>query len=250
MNVIIIEDEVYAADQLKKLLFEIDSTISVLKVLDSVKSAITFLSKNTPDFDAIFMDIHLADGISFEIFEQVKIKKPIIFTTAFDQYSLRAFKLNSIDYLLKPIQLDELKHALDQLYNKQHLEIDKLTHLISSFTQPKSFKNSFLLQKRDELIPVQTDHIAFFNIDTGIVKATTFSNDSYIVSKTIEEIENELNPDIFFRVNRQMLLNKNAIKSIQTYFNGKLIVNSNPKTSEKIVVSKAKASLFKDWVNS
>jgi len=254
MKVVIIEDEILASENLSYMLKEIDSNIEVLAVLDSVKSSIKYLENNN-QADLIFMDIHLADGISFEIFEQVNIKTPLIFTTAYDHYAIKAFKLNSIDYILKPIDEDDLKNAVNKYLdllqlNKpiDNIQIESVLQLLN--TKNKSFKTTYLVQKRDELIPIKTEDIAYFFIEEGIVKVVTFENNSFVINKKLEDIEQEIDNKFFFRVNRQMITNRNTISNIKYYFNGKLIVNTLPKHSQKIVVSKLKATELKNWLGS
>ncbi|WP_298539073.1 LytTR family DNA-binding domain-containing protein [uncultured Aquimarina sp.] len=252
MKVIVVEDEITASDQLTFLLKSIDPTIEVLKVLDSVKTAIEYFS-GTQEASLIFMDIHLADGISFEIFEQVKIETSIIFTTAYDQYAIKAFKVNSVDYLLKPIDEDELFEAIEKFRNRSKEE-GFLDHQIQGMlqvlqTKTKPHKTTYLVHHRDELLPIKTEKIAYFYIDTGVVKAITSENKAYSIDKKLEDIEDELNPEVFNRVNRQFIINRNAIENIKHYFNGKLIVNISPVSKERIVVSKAKATRFKKWVD-
>ena len=253
MRVVIVEDELAASENLAYLLNAIDSDIEILKVLDSVKSSVTFLSK-AHDAELIFMDIHLADGVSFEIFDRVTIDIPVIFTTAYNQYALKAFKFNSIDYLLKPIDKDELSDALEQfkVQNKQKgisdPQIKGLIDLIDR--KAKTYKSTFLVHHREEMIPLKTEKIAYFRIDTGIVKGITSDNKFYIMDSKLEDIEEELDPDHFYRVNRQFLVNRDAIVNIKSYFNGKLIVVVNPVCDKRIVVSKAKATEFKNWVGS
>lgn len=253
MKVVIVEDEIAASENLEFILQNIDATIEILKVVDSVKSAVVYFSKAT-EAELVFMDIHLADGISFEIFEQVKINIPIIFTTAYDQYAIQAFKVNSVDYLLKPINEEELSEAINKFKNRskqtQHLDshIQGMLDLLK--IKNKAYKTTYLVQKRDELIPVKTQDIAYFYIDTGIVKAVTFNKQFYIINKKLEDIDIELDPENFHRVSRQFILNRNAITNIKFYFNNKLIVNVNPPFEERIVVSKAKANDFKNWMNA
>ncbi|MBG6133368.1 two-component system LytT family response regulator [Aquimarina sp. EL_43] len=253
MKVVLVEDEIAASDHLTFLLNSINSDIEILKVLDSVKSVIDYFSEPNRA-ELIFMDIHLADGISFEIFDEINIKIPIIFTTAYDQYAIKAFKVNSIDYLLKPIDEDELAEALKKFKTKSG-ENDAMNAQMSGMLQllqakTKSYKTTYLVHQRDELIPVNTERIAYFYIDTGVVKAITIENKTYIIDKKLEDIEEELNPENFNRVNRQFIIQKNAISNIKHYFNGKLIINISPVSKERIVVSKAKATEFKKWVNS
>ncbi|WP_106795195.1 LytTR family DNA-binding domain-containing protein [Aquimarina sp. Aq78] len=253
MKVVLVEDEIAASDHLTFLLNSINPGIEILKVLDSVKSAIEYFS-DPNQAELVFMDIHLADGISFEIFDEIDIKIPIIFTTAYDQYAIKAFKVNSIDYLLKPIDEDELAEALKKFKTKSredgsmNAQMSGMLQLLQAKT--KSYKTTYLVHQRDELIPVNTEGIAYLYIDTGVVKAVTTENKMYIIDKKLEDIEEELNPENFNRVNRQFIIQKNAISNIKHYFNGKLIVNINPVSKERIVVSKAKATEFKKWVNS
>ena len=253
MKVVIVEDELAASENLAYLLQSIDDTIEIEQVLESVTDAVAFFAQ---PFKAslIFMDIHLADGLSFEIFEKVEVTTPIIFTTAYDQYALKAFKVNSIDYLLKPIDEEELLEAIDKFKNRttekgidKH-QIEGLLNLIGGGA--KSYKETFLVSHRDQLVPLKTSKIAYFRIDTGIVKAITMDSQSFVMDNKLEEIEEELDPFKFYRVNRQFIVQKDALESIKYYFNGKLIVTLSPSCEEKVVVSKAKATSFKNWVNS
>lgn len=255
MKVVIIEDELAASDNLTYLLQSIDPSIQVLKVLDSVKSSVGYFSKPN-EAELAFMDIHLADGISFEIFDQVSIQIPVVFTTAYNQYTLKAFKVNSIDYLLKPIDEDELSAALEQ-FKEQSQEkgmaddqLKGLLDLINTKTKTKHYKTTFLVNHRDQLIPLKTERIAYFHIDLGVVKGVTDDNQSYSIDYKLEDIEEELDPEQFYRVNRQFILHREAIVNIKYYFNGKLIITVNPVCNERIVVSKAKATEFKNWMNS
>ena len=254
MKVVIVEDELAASDNLTYLLQKIAPDIEVIKVLDAVRTAIDFFSK-PQEMELVFMDIHLADGLSFEIFDQVSIDTPVIFTTAYDQYALKAFKVNSIDYLLKPIDEDELAKALaqyrHQFQEKQGIsehQVQGLLNLIQ--TQVKTYKTSFLANHRDQLIPLKVEKIAYFRIDTGIVKSITFDKQSYPMDHNLEDLENELDPTMFYRANRQIIIHRDAIENIKFHFNGKLIVTVNPNCSERIMVSKAKATDFKKWMNT
>jgi len=253
MKVVIVEDEIAASENLIYILNSIDVNIEVLKVLDTVKSAIAYFVEPS-EAELVFMDIHLADGISFEIFEKVTINTPVIFTTAYDQYAIQAFKVNSIDYLLKPIDEEELFQAIEK-FKKTANTVKPLNNQIEGMlaflqTTNKTYKTSYLIQKRDELIPVKTEEIAYFYIDTGVVKAITFSNETYIVNKKLEDIEGEINPKSFHRVNRQFILNRNAVTTINFYFNSKLIINVTPPFKERIVASKAKANDVKNWLDA
>ncbi len=253
MKVVIVEDELAACENLVYLLHSIDRTIEVITFLDSVTSAISFFSK-PHDAQLVFMDIHLADGLSFEIFDKVAINAPVIFTTAYDQYTLKAFKVNSIDYLLKPIDEEELSEALNQFETQKtekkesNSQMKGLLDLIKS--QNKAYKTTYLVNQRDQLIPLKTEKIAFFYIDTGVVKAVTSDSQSYLMETKLEDIEHDLDPNNFYRVNRQFIIRRDAVTTIKYYFNGKLIVNTKPAHEERIIVSKAKATEFKKWMNS
>ena len=252
MKAIIIEDEDSAVKILTFLLKNIAPDILITEVIDTVSDAIDYLSKEN-NFDLIFMDIHLADGHSFEILKKVAPAAPIIFTTAYNQYAIQAFKFNSIDYLLKPIQEVELKNAIQKFRNSKsqspfsELQIQNLLELIPS--PQRKFRQSFLVQKGDTLIPINTQDFAFFFIKNGVVRATTRDDLTYHLDGKMEDLEQELNPDDFFRVNRQFLIQRSAIKNLNIYFNGRLIVNTLPKAEEQIIVSKANARKFKNWLS-
>lgn len=253
MKVLIIEDEIAASENLAFMLQRIDNSIEVVATLDSVKTSVDFFAQPR-DIDLAFLDIHLADGLSFEIFDQVTINAPIIFTTAYDQYALKAFKLNSIDYLLKPIDEEELTASLAQFKGQlkgKGLVNDQVSSLLKLIkNEVKTYKSTYLVNHRDLMIPIKTNQLAYIYIDTGIVKAVTQDNQTYLLDKKLEDLENELDPDVFSRVNRQFIICKNAISNIKHYFGGKLIINVNPPFEERIVVSKAKATEFKKWMDS
>ncbi len=253
MNVVIIEDELSASENLAYLLQRIDPSIQIVAVLESVKASVAYFGK-PHEIDLVFSDIHLADGLSFEIFDQVKIEAPMIFTTAYDQYTLKAFKLNSIDYLLKPIDQEELSASLEQFKTQSKgtglvdAQVTGLLDLIKAKT--KTFKATYLVNQRDQMIPLKTEQFAYIYIDTGMVKVKTQDNQTYILDKKLEDIENELDPSLFCRVNRQFILSKNAITNLKYHFGGKLLVNVRPPSEERIVISKAKAPDFKKWMDS
>jgi len=254
MKAVIIEDEQSAVLNLELLLKSIDATIQIVATIDTVTDAIDFFQKEN-GYDVIFMDIHLADGNSFEIFKELKPTSPIIFTTAYDQYAIQAFKVNSIDYLLKPIQDSELKNAIEKLKQTQtqsqlpisNQQMQGLFNLIQG--QKKSYRQSFLVQKGDILTPIASNDFAFFYIQHGVVRGTTIQNVTYHLNGKLEDLENDLNPQEFYRANRQYLVQRSAIKNLSIYFNGRLIVNTIPKAKDQIIVSKANAPKFKEWLN-
>ncbi|MDF4203794.1 LytTR family DNA-binding domain-containing protein [Maribacter sp. SA7] len=253
MKVILVEDELAASDNLSYLLTKINPTIEVIVVLDTVKATVDYFS-NPHEGVLVFMDIHLADGISFEIFDQVEIDIPIIFTTAYDQYALKAFKVNSIDYLLKPIDQEELSSALERFTSQNQRngideqQMQSLLHLIQN--KSTNYKQTFLVGVGDQLLPIKTADIAYFYIDTGLVKAVTVQERSYVLDIKLEDIEDALDPQLFYRANRQFIVRREAITAIKFHFNSKLLVDVHPPCNERIVVSKAKASDFKNWVGA
>ncbi len=251
MRVAILEDEKPAADNLMHLLAGLKETVVIDQVIETVSQATTYFAAE-PNINLAFFDIHLADGISFDIFEKVSVNVPVIFTTAYDEYALRAFKVNSIDYLLKPMALDELQAALNKFKSRSKAPnmSEDIKLLIKHFTkEEKAFKSSFLVHQRDLLIPLKVEDIAYITINAGLVKAIDFSNKSYILDEKLEDIEASLNPEQFFRANRQYIVQRRAITNITIYFNGKLILNIEPKPAERIIVSKMKAPMIKKWMN-
>ncbi len=251
MKVAIIEDEKPAAENLRYLLSEIDPAITFEVVLDSVEGALEFFSQ-AHDVDLAFFDIHLADGISFDVFEKSKVSIPVVFTTAYDQYAIKAFKVNSIDYLLKPIDIDELKEAIEKYKStqRQFQYPENLINLIKDLKHDKKqYRSSFLVQQRDLLIPLPVSQVAYFTISEGVVKAISFENKWYIVDEKLDDIQAVLNPNDFIRANRQFIVQRTAIKNLSVYFNGKLILNVSPMPSERIVVSRVKAPQLKEWLD-
>jgi two-component system LytT family response regulator len=248
MKALIIEDEILASKHLLNVLEEIED-ISVITVLESITQTVDWFAKN-PQPDIIFLDIHLSDGSAFEIFKHLNITCPIIFTTAYDEYTLKAFKVNSIDYLLKPIEVNDVKDALKKLKGLSGSEGLKtaLNNLITSYAKTSKYKEHFLIPlKGDKLIPVQTNDLACFYIDTGIVKAFTFEDRILRFNYTLDELESLLNPEDFFRANRQYIISRVAIKDIDIWFNSRLSVNLKIAVPEKILISKARIGEFKKW---
>ena len=252
MKAIIIEDEQSAADNLAFLLQSVAPDIQILETIETVSDAIAFFRENKA-YDLVFMDIHLADGNSFEIVREEEPIAPIIFTTTYDQYAIQAFKLNSIDYLLKPIREAELKNAILKFKDKHRESLvsnQQIEALWSLVNRPKkTFRSSFLVQKKDSFIPVASGDFAFFFIQDGIVRGTTNDNQTYSFNERLEDLESDLNPDFFFRVNRQYLVQRSAIKSLQSYFNGRLVIHLHPQVKDQVIVSKANASRVKSWLN-
>lgn len=253
MKALIIEDEQSAADNLRFLLQAVAPDIQIKETIETVSDAIAFFKENQ-DYDLIFMDIHLADGNSFEIVKEIELTAPIIFTTAYDNYAIQAFKLNSIDYLLKPIREAELKNALLKFKDQRQktlVSTRQIESLMSLLNAPKkTFKSSFLVQKKETFIPIASSNFAFFFIQDGVVRGTTKDDQTYSFNEKLEDLENDLDPALFFRANRQYLIQRAAIKSLHTYFNGRLVVNLQPQKKDKIVVSKANATRLKEWLRN
>lgn len=249
MRTVIVEDEAIAAQSLRNLILEVDSQIEVVTVLETIEESVEWLSVNDMP-DLLFMDIHLADGSSFAIFEQVDITCPVVFTTAYDEYALKAFEVNSIDYLLKPINKGDLSRALNK-YKSLKGVADRQQPFSSVLAQlgemKRKYKTCFLIPERDKLIPLPVNNIAYVFIDTKMVKVVTLDNRTYYLSQTLDEIMGQLDPSMFFRANRQFIVSRNAIKDISIWFGSKLSLNMNVEVSEKIIVSKARVAEFKVW---
>ena len=248
MNVIIIEDEELAVRNLQSIFKEIGN-ITTIGVLESIADAVEWFGLNE-DPDLVFMDIHLADGSAFEIFKLVEVNCPVIFTTAYDEYALQAFKVNSIDYLLKPIDVTTVRKALNKLKKISivNVDSDELKKILSIIKPNIDYKTHFLVnQKGDKLIPLIVSNIAYIYIDLNIVKAVTFEDKSYVMQYTMDELTAMLNPKDFYKANRQFIIARKAIKDIDLWFNSRLSINLKPTAPEKILVSKARITDFKLW---
>lgn len=249
MNVLIVEDEGHTAKRLELLLAEIDPSIRVMDKLDTIAATVDWFQSVEEWPDLIFMDIRLADGLSFEIFSRVNIRRPVVFTTAYDEYTLKAFKVNSIDYLLKPIDADGLRQSL-QKFHEIRQPPDHLTQVIRELVQHRNYRLRFLVSIRDGFISVYSDDIAYFYSAQKITHLVTKENKLFTINDTLEELEQQLNPKTFFRANRQFILHHQSIVSIRNYFNGKLKIETHPAAKEPVVVSRDKAGPFKNWMNN
>ena len=251
MKAVIIEDEKIAAELLKSLICQLDENIEVVTVLQTVEDSVEWLNSNQHP-DILFVDIHLADGSSFSIFEKTEVKCPIVFTTAYDEYALKAFEVNSIDYLLKPINKDDLQRALNKYKNlkgEKH-EVDYKTLISRFLTEAENvnnYKEHFLVPERDKLVPLAAKDIAYIYIDLKLIKAVTFSGKVYYLNQNLDEMMSQLNPKMFFRANRQYIVSHEAIKDVSIWFGNKISLNLTIPTEEKIIVSKARVSDFKNW---
>ncbi|MEM6965460.1 MAG: LytTR family DNA-binding domain-containing protein [Bacteroidota bacterium] len=254
MNILIVEDEIRAAQQVKNMLEHNFSDAHILEIIESVEDGVEWLANNTSP-DLILMDIQLADGLSFEIFQKVKVEAPVIFTTAYDQYSIKAFKVNSIDYLLKPIQEDDLKFAIKKYKNlfaqKSSPIVDRLTieKLINNLTEDK-FRQRFVVKEGNSMTFVQVEDIAFFYSEDGISFLMTLHGKRYIVDMTIDAIEKDLSVRDFHRINRGQIVNIKSIEKIHPYFNHRLKLEIRGNKNHEFIVSRNRTSEFKGWVNS
>lgn len=250
MNVIIIEDEKLSAEHLATLLKKTDNSVNVVAAFDSVKKTIDAL-QNGVSADILFVDIHLADGLSFEIFEKVNIETPVIFTTAYNEYAIRAFKFNSIDYLLKPIGLGELKMALEK-YNKLHSDktMFPFREMASIYqTINKQYKNRFMVKMGETIVSVKAEEISHFIAEEGIVLLTTKNEKRYPVDYTLDQLDGLMDSKSFFRINRKVIVNINAIQKISTYFNSRLKIVSPALQDEDCIVSRERVNDFKLWLD-
>ncbi len=255
MKILIIEDEAPAARRLISLIRSTEPGAEIMDTIDSVQSAVKWLQTHTSP-DLIFMDIQLADGLSFNIFSLAEVQAPVIFTTAYDEYALKAFKVNSVDYLLKPIEPEELKNSLLKLRKMRDqftapLDPQVLRSLVQSLQpgQPQ-FKNRFLVRFADKLVFIQAEDIAYFMAEDKYVFILTRENKKYPLDHTLDELDSLLDPATFFRLNRQFIANLRSIQSIHSYFNGKLKLHLQPVPEEEVLVSRERASAFKKWLGA
>jgi two-component system response regulator LytT len=255
IKVLIIEDEIPAQRLLKQTLQEITIETKVVDCLSSINSAVAWFQNNEHP-EIVLLDIQLSDGLSFEIFKQVNIDSLIIFTTAFDAYALQAFKVNSLDYLLKPIEKDELQAAFEkyQQYNTQFIQeknssidFSELAALIKN--EKPEYRKRFLIQSNESFFHLSVGDIAFFYSMQGITFAVTFEKREYPVNFSLESLKEQLHPDIFFKINRQFIVSIDAIKRVHSYFNGKLKLEIKPSHTKDIIVGKDKAAAFKRWLD-
>ena len=251
MKALNIEDEIMAAKALKKLLKDVSPDTEIVDVLESIEDSVEWISKH-PMPDLMFMDIHLADGSSFTIFERVTVTCPVIFTTAYDEYALKAFEVNSIDYLLKPISREALDRAIRKYHEMADARFDqnKVNLLLTQLGEIKKYKSCFLLPERDKYIPVSVDDIAYIYIDAKSVKLVTMDQKAFYLSHTLDDLMAEIDPHVFFRANRQFIVSRKTIKDVSVWFGNKLAINLMVETPEKIIVSKARVGEFKTWFTS
>lgn len=251
MNIIIIEDEFRAAKSLQNLIAELKPEARIIGVCDSIEMSIEALKDSKPDL--IFMDIHLSDGLSFEIFKQVEITCPVVFCTAFDQYMLDAFKSKGVDYVLKPFSREDIAEAfrkVDELKKFfQKTELPELEALLQKITQPQTpAKSSFLVFKNQKYTTIPTENIAYFFIHNEITHLMTFDKQQFQLTQTLGQIAEQVSQKQFFRVNRQYIINFSAIKEMEHYFQRKILVKLTVETPEQLLINKEKSHSFFTWL--
>ncbi len=255
MKILIVEDEELAAKRLAQLVLEIEPEAEIHGPIDTVSATVKLL-KLKPVYDLILLDIQLADGKSFSIFDQYEVITPVVFTTAYDEYALQAFELNSIDYLLKPVNREKLRSSLEKFhklkeYYSEGNPNNQLYKMLRNLQQPGkvAFKDRFLINKGDAMIPIKVSEIACFYAEDKEVLLLTNDKKRYIIPHSIEELSSKLDPKLFFRVNRQYIISGDAIHKVHNYFNFKLKVEITTDPKLEIIVSRVKTAAFKAWMN-
>ena len=256
MRVIIVEDEQHNYRLLKGMVEKLRPGWKIVEWLESVKSTVAWL-ENNPAPDLIFMDIQLTDGISFSVFDEVQVSSMVIFTTAYDEYALRAFQVNSIDYLLKPIKMENLELAINKFESLLNLQKNftenkpDYKELLDAITQgEKKYRKRFLISGATSYFKLDVDDIAWFYTESRVSTAVTFQGKEYTIDLTIEKLEEQLNPELFFRTNRSTIVHINSIRKFENHFGGKLILRLVHPFDQPITISRLKAAEFKDWVGN
>ncbi len=248
MRTLIIEDEQATAIRLKKLLFEIEPDIKVIEILDSIESCINWLNKNTHP-DLIFQDIELADGSSFEIFKQVKVDAPIIFITAYNQYAIDAFKVNSVDYLLKPVKKPELIESIKKykkLFEKPQVDIDY--QALSKLIKREDFQKRIVVRYGNTIKAIEVEEVAYFFTDSGNIFFRTFENNTYPLDISLDKMEPLLDPEKFYRINRQFIIQFKAIKEMYGYSKSRVRIIVEPLCEHETIASTDRSGDFKKWL--
>jgi two-component system response regulator LytT len=252
MKILVIEDEMPAAKRLTRLILEVEPSAQVIAQLDSVEDSVEFFQSGV-QVDLILMDIQLADGISFDIFQKVKVPAPVIFTTAYDHFALKAFKVNSVDYLLKPVEAADLKSAVEKfksLHARENVMSHDLTELLKTIQEKRSeYKKRFLVKTAGRLAFIVTSDIAYFFSDEGNTFLVTHRNDRFLLDEILEDIETQVDPEMFFRISRKMLISLQSIKRIEPHFNNRYLLITEPPFEEEVIVSRQRGSDFKEWLD-
>lgn len=250
MKAIIIEDEKLSAEHLTHLLKKIDASIEVIATFDTVKKSREAFEKGI-NADVLFVDVHLADGLSFDIFSRIAIETPVIFTTAYDEYAIKAFTVNSVDYLLKPIGIEDLKRAMDKFkklnLTSQSSAIKKLNENYQS--NSTQHKNRFMVKMGDSISSIKTDEISHFVAEDGVVLLVTSAGKKFVIDYTLDSLEELVVADTFFRINRKVIIHINSIQKVNTYFNSRLKLNLASLTDDDCIVSRERVNDFKKWLD-
>ncbi len=248
MNVLIVEDELHTSALLQEII-EQDNDFIVIEKLESVVETVQYLSKYQKNLDLLFFDIQLADGKSFEVFKHIDVTVPIIFCTAYDEYTMQAIKNNGIDYVLKPFKEEEIHQALGKYKTLiANLQAKTRTPIQFQTDQPKQYQQVFLTQYREKSMVKQVKDVALFMVESEVVYLYSLTGEKFPLFKKLEYVESVCDPTQFFRINRQMLINRSAIISFEPYFNRKIVLQLQVKLADKAIVSRMKVSAFKDWL--
>ena len=252
ISALIVEDEPAAVNRLQKELKKlVDLKFEIIAILDGVEQTVEFL-RTDHSCELIFMDIHLTDGLSLEVFNKVDVACPILFTTAYDEYAIQAFKLNSIDYLLKPIDPDELSSAMGKFIARRNSKTDDYLAQLANFArqyQPTNYRSSFLVSYRQKMMMIDVHEVAYLYVKERGVFLKKKDDQVYSVDFFLDDLEEQLDPARFYRANRQFLVSRASILEIEPYFNGRLILKVKPEPHTSIIISKEKASHFKHWAD-
>ncbi len=249
MKILIVEDETAAYENLVDILAEIDPAIRIAGNTESINQTIHWLQTH-PVPDLILMDIHLSDGSAFSIFNSIEIETPIIFTTAYDEYAIEAFKVNSIDYLLKPIKVKDMEHAINKFRKWTRQDILHYMTQVTELALERRYKDKLLIPVKDKLLPVDIRDISCFYTTGKNTRIFLKNGSGYPYSKTLEEIAASLNPLDFIRANKQFIIARNSVKNITIWFDNRLLITLDIEPPERIYVSKNKAAAFKAWIAS
>lgn len=252
MKILIIEDEIKAARELERILVSLDEQIRIVGIIDSVEDAVCYLSSN-PQPDLIFSDIQLSDNLAFEIYKQVKVKCPIIFCTAFDEFMMEAFETNAVSYILKPINVKKVEEALGKFSAMKEIFRPSATSesvLMVAKQFQTSYKATILVDHRDKIIPISVNEISFLYLDKTIVHIYTNTQQRYYISSSLEDMERCLDPAIFYRANRQFLIGRHALANVERFLTRRFMVQLRINTPEPILISKAKSGEFLKWVEA
>ncbi|MDR0757073.1 MAG: LytTR family DNA-binding domain-containing protein [Tannerella sp.] len=247
MRILIVEDETVASENLVAMLAETDLAIEIAGITESIEQTVFWLQIN-PAPDLIFMDIHLSDGAAFTIFNIIRMETPVIFTTAYDEYALEAFKVNSIDYLLKPIKADELKRALDKFGKLTNADLLQYLSQVVQLAPVPGYRDKLLIPIKDKLLPVDIDSISCFYTTDKNTRVYLKDGKYHPYNKTLEQVFTSLNPARFIRANKQYVLARDSVKNITVWFDSRLLVTLDVEVPERIYISKNKAAEFKLWM--